>query len=208
VDVNRGAGGRARIHGAEKGVDPGRFVEGGEGALAFASDSFDIVLMISALEHIDDATLAWMVPELARVCGGVVFVQVPSPMKVTDDHTGLRWVPWMPTGIARAYVAMRGARYRYAVSRSTGWDVRYRALPAIERRFAARFDMAIVPPEHSFPPCGPEDAVLALRRRVRLGRREIRVSLPLVHRQLQVALGRRRADFYPYYNLAFRRRCA
>jgi hypothetical protein len=34
------------------------------------------------------------------------------------------------------------------------------------------------------------------------------VSLPLAHRQLQVALGRRRADFYPYYNLAFRRRCA
>lgn len=208
VDVSDRALGIARVLAGENGIAAARFVKADGGRLPFESSAFDVVVMISSLEHIDDATLGRLVPELARVCTGVVFVQVPSPMKVSDDHTGLRFVPWMPRALAERYVAIRGRRYRYAVSESGRWDVVYRNLAEIQARFAASFDMTPVPPRYSYPPCGPEDAVFAVGKTLRVAKARITLRVPLVHRMLKKAAGTRIEHFYPYYNLAFRKRCA
>src|SRR5688500_10906547 len=206
LDVDERSLRLARILACENGIPPSRFMKGEPGRLAFGDDAFNLVTLISSLEHIDPPTLVWLVPELARVCEGIVFVQVPSPMKVSDDHTGLRFVPWMPAALARRYVALRGARYRYLISGSARWDVVYRDLAEIERAFAPHFAMSFVPVEHSYPPCAPADAVLDLRKRVSLGGGGFPLRVPIPWRRLQLACGRRSEHFYPYYNLAFRRR--
>ena len=196
----------ARILADENGIAPGRFVKGENGKLPFDDKSFDLVVMISSLEHISDATLSWLVPELDRVCRGIVFVQVPSAMKISDDHTGLKFVPWLPPRVASAYIALRGRRYRYWISESHEWDVTYRDLRTIENRFAKHFSMSIVPPEHSYPPIGQRDAVLDVKKRIDLGAFSFSVRIPLVTRYLQKAMGARIEHFYPYYNVAFRNR--
>ena len=206
LDINEEGLRLARLLAAENGIAPDQFVKGQEGRLPFADGQFDLVVMISSLEHIPDRTLSWLVPEVHRVCTGIVFVQVPSAMKVSDDHTGLRFVPWLPRPLAAAYVAARGRRYRYLISESREWDVVYRDLGAIESAFRSHFTMCLVPPCHSYPPIGDKDAVLDLKKKVTLGRVSFAIRVPLVHRRLQRALGVPLAHFYPYYNVVFRKR--
>jgi ubiquinone/menaquinone biosynthesis C-methylase UbiE len=206
LDVNDRSLRLARLLASENGLPPESFVKGVAGRLPFDDKSFDLVTMISSLEHIEDATLAWLVPELARVCNGAVFVQVPSSMKVSDDHTGLRFVPWMPAPMASLYIALRGPRYRYLVSESARWDVVYRDLEQIERAFSSRFTMALAPRENSYPPCSPERAVLDVRKVLKLGRSSLTLRLPIPWRRLKRAAGTRIEHFYPYYNLVFARK--
>lgn len=203
LDVNDRSLRLARLLASENGMLPGTFVKGVPGRLPFDDKSFDLITMISSLEHIEDTTLAWLVPELARICTGAVFVQVPSSMKVSDDHTGLRFVPWMPPALASLYIALRGSRYRYLVSESARWDVVYRNLEQIERAFSSRFTMAIAPRENSYPPCSPDSAVLDVRKELKLGHRSLTLRLPIPWRRLKRAAGTRIEHFYPYYNLVF-----
>jgi hypothetical protein len=162
--------------------------------------------MISSLEHMDEQTLAWLVPEMARVCRGVVFVQVPSAMKTSDDHTGLKLVPWMPSWLASRYIAARGKRYRYLISGSGKWDVVYRNLRQIERSFESHFEPHLAPTDCSYPRCEPGDAVLDLRKTIRVGSRSFVLRIPLLHRRALRMMGAPVEFFYPYYNLIFHRR--
>jgi 2-polyprenyl-3-methyl-5-hydroxy-6-metoxy-1,4-benzoquinol methylase len=208
ADLNDGSLVLARILAVDNGIDPGNFVHVSDRRLPFADDVFDIITMISVLEHVDDDALAWLVPELARICHGVVFVQVPSAMKVSDDHTGLKFVPWLPRSIASRYVALRGRRYRYLISASNTWDVVYRDLSQIESCFSKHFEMQLVPSACSYPPCQEKDAVLDLRSTIRLRSFSLPIRIPLVSRYLRRATGTRIEHFYPYHNVVFRRKCA
>lgn len=208
LDVNDHGLRLARILAAENGISPDRFVKGRDAGLPFDTRSFDVVTMISSLEHIDDTTLSWLVPELARICRGLVIVQVPSPMKVSDDHTSLKFVPWMPGGLARRYVALRGGRYRYCISESGNWDVVYRDFSRIEALFKDHFSIRFLPREHSYPPCGPEDAVFSVANRICLGRTSVNVRVPIPWRILKRMAGAPIEHFYPYYNLALTKQCA
>ena len=208
VEVNDRALGLARLLAAENDLDDRRFVKGVDRRLPFPDAHFDIALMISSLEHIDDSALQWIVPELARVCDGPVCVQVPSAMKLSDDHTGLKFVPWMPAWAARLYIGMRGPRYRYLTSQSGEWDVVYRNLDEVERAFSSRYEMHLLPREQSFPPCGPEHAVLDLRKSIQVGSRTVSLRVPLLWRRLKRLSGKRTEHFLPYYNVVFVKRCA
>lgn len=205
ADVNHRTLELAKILAVENQISEVRFVHVAQHRLPFEADSFDIITMISVLEHMDDVTLTWLVPELARVCRGIVFVQVPSRMKLSDDHTGLKFVPWLPSRIAAFYVALRGRRYRYQISDSQRWDVVYRDLAQIERYFSKRFEMHIAPSQHSFPQCTDSDAVLDIRKQVRFGPLSFPLRIPILTRHLGRAAGMRMEHFYPYYNLVFRR---
>jgi SAM-dependent methyltransferase len=205
LDVNDRSLRLARLLAKENDLPDDRFVKASRQALPFEDDSFDVVALISSLEHIDDPTLSWLVPELARVCRGVVFIQVPSAMKVSDDHTGLKFVPWMPAAIAAMYVALRGKRYRYLISESSKWDVIYRNLNQIERRFKPRFSMHMVPAAHAYPPCTPGDAVFDVRKILRVGPVSVTIRIPLLFRHFRRAAGTRIEHFFPYYNVVFRK---
>jgi ubiquinone/menaquinone biosynthesis C-methylase UbiE len=206
ADVNQQSLSLARILASENWVREEIFFHVPAKTLPFDDDSFDIVTLISALEHIDNSAMKWLVPEIARVCRGIVFIQVPSSMKVSDDHTGLKFVPWLPSRIAAFYIALRGPRYRYLISESKRWDVMHRNLRQIKALFSSEFDFHMVPPAHSFPNCGPGDAVLDLRKTVHLGRIALAIRFPLLLRYFRKAMGEEIEFFYPYYNVIFAKR--
>ena len=131
----------------------GTFVRTGGPALPFADDSFDLINLHVVVEHLSNPVLDMILPELARVCRGAVFITVPNRLQLIDDHTGLRFVPWMPRPVAEAYVRLRGSRYVYGISRDGSWDVWYRSFAQIRERFArAGFRLDVPPDAVIFPP--------------------------------------------------------
>lgn len=153
VDVHREHLELAHILAAENGVPTERLVLSEGGPLPFPVRFFDLVTLFVVLEHLSDDVLDLVLPELKRVCRGALFVQVPNRWQVRDDHTGLALVPWMPRPLAAAYVRVRGSHHRYAISRDGSWDVWYRGLSAIRRRFARHgYRIESVPDALVFPP--------------------------------------------------------
>lgn len=207
LDVNERCIRLARVLADENDVPMNRFALLNGNTLPFEENSFDVVLMISCLEHMTDKALELLIPEIHRVCRAALFVQVPSSMKVSDDHTSLRFVPWMPAALASAYVTCRGRRYRYLIAGSGQWDVVYRNLYQIERKFSSRFSMELAPAECSYPHGSANSPVMHVRGKLRIGRSSIELKLPLLHRKVALMLGRPIEYFYPYYNLLLRKKC-
>ena len=113
LDLHEGHINLARILAAENGVPSTAFIWSTEapgigGELPFEDSSFDIVMLLSVLEHMSDAALSAALPEIHRIFRGVVYVLVPNRLKTVDDHTDLKGVCWMPRWLAAAYVKMRG----------------------------------------------------------------------------------------------------
>ena len=143
----------ARVLAEENDVPAERLVFSAGGPLPFADGRFDIVTLFVVLEHLSDDVLGFVLSELARVCGGALFILVPNRWQVRDDHTGLAFVPWMPRALAAAYVRVRGPHHRYAISRDGSWDVWYRGLGEIRRQFARHgYHIESVPDALVFPP--------------------------------------------------------
>jgi len=188
----------------ENGLSPDMFVCNRGEKLPFPDQSFDIVTMISVLEHLDDAALAALVPELARVCRGLLFVQAPNSASLRDDHTGLLFVPWMPRWLARAYVAGRGKRYRYYISSSGDWDVHYRNFDQATSVFGSCFDFSPSPPECCYPQTPAEFSPTKIGKRIRLSDRELFIGVPLPWRQFRISRGYPKEAYDPYLNLIFK----
>lgn len=192
----------ARLLAEENGFDPAMFVENRSAALPFRDNSFDVVTMFVVLEHLDDALLEGLLPELKRVCRGAIFVLVPNKFALVDDHTGLRLVPWMPRAMAAAYVRLHGNKRRYSISAGGKWDVQYRGVKSILRRFARHgFRGEFVPDELVFPPLEVAPPIHRLGKTINLGGRSIFVGLPLPVKRLQRFWPKQ--AFYPYLNLVF-----
>jgi 2-polyprenyl-3-methyl-5-hydroxy-6-metoxy-1,4-benzoquinol methylase len=194
----------AQLLAEENGLAASMFVRHEGGRLPFANASFDIVMMISVLEHLDDQTLRALLPELARICRGILFVQAPSSASFRDDHTGLRFVPSMPHWLAKTYIAARGVKYRYSISSSGTWDVHYRSVNEILGIFRSYFEGSFAPANCSYPKPSSDDSITRIGKHVHLGNRDLFVSLPLPWRRLRINRGYPREAYYPYINLIFK----
>jgi 2-polyprenyl-3-methyl-5-hydroxy-6-metoxy-1,4-benzoquinol methylase len=194
----------ARLLAQENGLSRDMFVRHEGGSLPFADASFDIVVMISVLEHLDDQTLHALLPELARICRGILFVQAPSSASFRDDHTGLRFVPAMPHWLARTYIAARGSKYRYSISSSGTWDVHYRSVDEILHSFRPYFEGSFAPAECSYPEPSSDDSVTRIGKHLQLGHRDFFIGVPLPWRRLRINRGYPREAYYPYINLIFK----
>lgn len=77
-------------------------------SLPFDGASFDLVYCYSTLEHLDDAGRA--VAEMVRVLrpGGRLYLHSPDRRACFEGHYKVFWVPGLPRGLARAYLAARG----------------------------------------------------------------------------------------------------
>lgn len=192
----------------ENGLPADMFVWNENRRLPFPDESFDIVTMISVLEHLDDQTLAALVPELARVCKGVLFLQAPSSARLRDDHTGLRFVPSMPHWFAKAYIAARGRKYRYPISSSGTWDVHYRNLDEILSLFGKYFHWSFAPPGCSYPEPSNDDSITRLGKHFQLANRNVFFAVPLPWRRLRINRGYPKEAYYPYLNLILKPRTA
>ncbi|GMR13236.1 MAG: hypothetical protein BMS9Abin29_1441 [Gemmatimonadota bacterium] len=153
IDVHRRHLALAQLLAEENDLPGGTFVRTGGPGLPFADDSFDLINLHVVVEHLSNPVLDIILPELARVCRGAVFITVPNRLQLVDDHTGLRFVPWMPRPVAEAYVRLRGSRYVYGISRDGSWDVWYRSFTQIRRLFErAGFRLEVPPDAVIFPP--------------------------------------------------------
>ncbi|BER91390.1 methyltransferase domain-containing protein [Atrimonas thermophila] len=194
----------AKVLAEENGLDKEMFILNNlPKELPFGDASFDVVTMFSVLEHLDDSTLSWLLPELKRICSGVVYILVPNRLKPTDDHTGLRFVPWMPRWLAVNYIKLRGRKHRYFISRDTSWDVYYRSffrIVSLFRRYG--FILNFPPDEVIYPPLDKAPPITRIGKWVRVGAKRIFVGIPLPVK-LMVNLGYPEQALYPYLNLIF-----
>jgi SAM-dependent methyltransferase len=191
----------ARLLARENELPEVMFICNERGRLPFADASFDIVTMISVLEHMDDGALSILLPELARVCKGAVFLQAPSSASLRDDHTGLRFVPSMPHWLAKRYVAARGSKYCYKISSTGEWDVFYRNVDEIFSSFNSHFDCRFAPPHCWFPEFSTHDSITSIGKHLRVANRDFFVGVPLPWRQFRVRRGYPKEAYLPYVNL-------
>ena len=77
-------------------------------SLRFEDASFDLVYCYSTLEHVEDAGRA--VAEMVRVLrpGGRLYLHSPDRRACFEGHYKIFWVPGLPRGLSRAYLAARG----------------------------------------------------------------------------------------------------
>lgn len=192
----------ATILAEENGLSKEMFILNNSNKLPLTNASFDIVTMLSVLEHLDDLTLNWLLPELKRICRGIVYVLVPNRLKPTDDHTGLRFIPWMPRWLAANYVKIRGRKHGYFIS-GRGWDVYYRSffrIVSLFRRYG--FVLDCPPDEVIYPPLSRAAPITRIGKRFTIGTRSLFVGIPLPWR-IMMWLGWPKQAFYPYLNLIF-----
>lgn len=203
LDVHRRHLELAKILAEENGFSKEMFILNRSNKLPFDDNSVDIVTMFSVLEHLDDETLSWLLPELNRVCRGIVYVLAPNRLKPVDDHTGLKFVPWMPRWLAIRYVNMRGKKHGYFISQSKSWDVYYRSFSRIITLWTRQgFILNLPPDEVIYPPLDKASPITRIGKHFRIGRRSIFIGIPLPYK-LMIKLGYPKQVFYPYLNLIF-----
>ena len=72
----------AKILATENGLSEKIFIHTTDKRLPFPDGSMDIVTMFSVLEHVSDKTLINnVIPELKRICRGIIYVLVPNKLK-------------------------------------------------------------------------------------------------------------------------------
>jgi 2-polyprenyl-3-methyl-5-hydroxy-6-metoxy-1,4-benzoquinol methylase len=195
----------AKILAMENGLDKKMFIlnDINSNKLPFVDDEFDIITMFSVFEHIDCSTLRWLLPELKRICRGIIYVLVPNRLKPVDDHTGLKFVPWMPRWLATGYLKTRSKKHRYFISQSGDWDVHYRSffrIVSLFRRYGFVLDFS--PDEVIYPPLDKAPPITRIGKYFMLGSRRIFIGIPFPWR-IMMRLGYPKQVFYPYLNLIF-----
>lgn len=93
---------------ARLGLGNARFQKGVGESLPFPSDSFDLVVSLAVLEHVQDVPS--VVQEAYRVLkpGGYIYVEVPNNLYPFECHYKMVWIPMMPKWLAKRYVRLRG----------------------------------------------------------------------------------------------------
>jgi SAM-dependent methyltransferase len=190
----------SRILAVENGLDPAMFVAGEPGRLPFDDDAFGLVTAFSVLEHLDDGVLEWLIPELRRVAP-VLFVLVPNRLRWYDDHTGLRFIPWLPRPVAAAVVRMAGRHRQYHISRDGSWDVHFRWFSRIRRLFGGGgYELRFPPEALVYPPLDLVPPIRAIGKTLRIGGRTVTLGAAWPIRRA-LRRGAPPQAFHPYLNL-------
>jgi 2-polyprenyl-3-methyl-5-hydroxy-6-metoxy-1,4-benzoquinol methylase len=119
----------SRQRAARLGVANAFFSQGVGENLPFESSSFDLVVSLAVLEHVQDVQR--VIAEVFRVLkpGGYAYIEVPNNLYPYEGHYKMAWLPMMPKWLAKRYVAMRGAYPSFIDS------LHYMSRSIIKRRF-------------------------------------------------------------------------
>lgn len=90
------------------GLSNANFQRGVGESIPFSDNTFDVVVSLAVLEHVQNATA--VVNETFRVLkpGGYAYFEVPNNLFPFECHYKILWVPMMPKRIAKLYVRLRG----------------------------------------------------------------------------------------------------
>jgi len=99
----------SRQRAARLGLRNAIFRQGVGEDLPFEDASFDFVISLAVLEHVQD--IPAVVSEVFRVLrpAGRAYFEVPNNLFPFEGHYKMAWLPMMPKALAKRYVAMRGA---------------------------------------------------------------------------------------------------
>lgn len=99
----------SQIRAQRLGVSNISFQEGVGEKIPFADDSFDLVISIAVLEHVQNVKA--VVSETFRVLkpGAYAYFEVPNNLFPFEGHYKMAWLPMMPKSWAKTYVRLRGA---------------------------------------------------------------------------------------------------
>lgn len=99
----------SRMRAQRFGLDNIHFQQGVGENLPFADETFDFVISLAVLEHVQNVHK--VVEEAFRVLkpGGYVYFEVPNNLFPFEGHYKMAWLPMMPKPLAKLYVRARGA---------------------------------------------------------------------------------------------------
>ncbi len=88
------------------------FVAGDGAHLPFASGTFDVIISVQVIEHLE--AQAWYVQEACRLLrpGGVYFLSTVNRLSPWEGHVSLPLIPWMPKRASAAYLNWRYRDWR------------------------------------------------------------------------------------------------
>lgn len=91
------------------GLDNVHFQQGVGENIPFSDNTFDFVISLAVLEHVQN--VAAVVEETYRVLkpGGWAYFEVPNNLFPFEGHYKMAWLPMMPKPLAKLYVRARGA---------------------------------------------------------------------------------------------------
>jgi 2-polyprenyl-3-methyl-5-hydroxy-6-metoxy-1,4-benzoquinol methylase len=99
----------SKARAARLGIDTAFFQVGVGEKIPFPDASFDLVVSIAVLEHVQDVCA--VVSETFRVLkpGGHAYFEVPNNLFPFEGHYKMVWLPMMPKSLGKLYVKARGA---------------------------------------------------------------------------------------------------
>ena len=96
--------------------------------LPFRDDSFDAIVSLQVLEHVEDP--ATVLREAFRVCrpGGTFFLSCENYLSFREAHYVVGWLPLLPKRIGRVYLRLRGRSPEFLDN-----SITYTTLPGVLR---------------------------------------------------------------------------
>lgn len=90
------------------GYDPSLIQKGRGESLPFNDDSFDVVVSLYTLEHVQNVRKVLYESTRVLKSGGYLYFVIPNYGSFWEGHYGIVWIPYLPKFFARQYVKIFG----------------------------------------------------------------------------------------------------
>tara|TARA_B100000780_G_scaffold279215_1_gene256602 strand:+ start:1808 stop:2686 length:879 start_codon:yes stop_codon:yes gene_type:complete len=158
-----------------------------------------ILASFSVLEHLSDQHFLDKLDDFYEYIDGCIFAVVPSKYKITDDHTGLKFLGLFPRSISQLIVSI--ARNQYKLSETGDWDVWYRSISDFKKLSASRnMDLKLVDDSVMYP------SLLEVSRIGESNRISLGGFIEKGYGFLVKLLTRNKENLYPYLNIIIKKR--
>jgi 2-polyprenyl-3-methyl-5-hydroxy-6-metoxy-1,4-benzoquinol methylase len=132
VAIEPGSGFREIVSRRIERTGRGMVVAASAESLPFPDNSFDIVISMEVLEHVESPTA--MLREICRIIrpGGWLYLTCPNYLSFREVHYDMAWLPFLPKTLGRLYLRLRRKPTEF-FERS----ITYTTLPWVRRRLRA-----------------------------------------------------------------------
>lgn len=163
------------------------------------SQKIAILASFSVLEHLSDQHFLEKLDDFYDYIDGCIFAVVPSKYKITDDHTGLKFLGLFPRSISQLIVSI--ARNQYKLSETGDWDVWYRSISDFKKLTASRnMHLRLVDDSVMYP------SLLEVSRIGESNRTSLGGFIEKFYGFLVKLLTRNNENLYPYLNIIIKKR--